>query len=57
MLGLARGNLRLVDLAIVGLAVVVSVSLSDELGDVTALVLGLGVLLTTQLPLGRGSRS
>ena len=55
MLRWFEGNLRPVDLAVVGMAVVVSVSLSDELGDLNALLLGLGVILITHLLLGHGS--
>jgi hypothetical protein len=55
MLGWLRGHARLTDLAVVGSPSAVSVSLADELGVATALALGMGVILITNLLLGLGS--
>jgi hypothetical protein len=48
-----RSHPRVADLAIVGGTAVLSVSLTDELGVVTALALGMAVILIANLLLGR----
>ena len=48
-----RSHPRIADLAIVGGTAVLSVSLTDELGVVTALALGMAVILIANLLLGR----
>jgi hypothetical protein len=48
-----RSHPRLADLAIVGGTAVLSVSLTGELGVVTALALGMAVILIANLLLGR----
>jgi hypothetical protein len=48
-----RSHPRLADLAIVGGTAVLSVSLTGELGVVTALALGMAVILLANLLLGR----
>jgi hypothetical protein len=50
-----RRPARLLDIGVVGIAVGVSVSLADELGVPTALALGMGVSVITNLLLGLGS--
>jgi hypothetical protein len=52
VLNWVRGHRRLTDLAIVGGTAVLSVSLTDELGVVTALALGMAVILIANLLLG-----
>lgn len=49
-----RGRARLIDLAVVGIAVAVSVSLADELGAVTALALGAAVIVISRFLRGLG---
>jgi uncharacterized protein (DUF2062 family) len=51
MLDWLRAHSRVTDLGVVGIAVGVSVSLTDELGLPTALALGLGVILIVNLVL------
>ncbi|MGH2925694.1 MAG: hypothetical protein ACRDK1_06945 [Solirubrobacterales bacterium] len=53
MLNWLRSHPRIADLAIVGGTAVLSVSLTDELGVVTALALGMAVILVANLLLGR----
>ena len=53
MLNWVRDHPRLADLAIVGVTAVLSVSLTGELGVVTALALGMAVILIANVLLGR----
>jgi hypothetical protein len=48
-----RHHPRLADLAIIGGTAALSVSLTDELGVVTAVALGMAVILIANLLLGR----
>jgi hypothetical protein len=50
-----RGHAHLSDLVVVGIAVAMSVSLADELGIATALALGAGLIVITNVLLGLGS--
>ena len=53
MLNWVRDHPRLADLAIVGVTAVLSVSLTGELGVVTALALGMAVIVIANVLLGR----
>jgi hypothetical protein len=53
VLNWVRSHPRLADLAIIGGTAVLSVSLTGELGVVTALALGMAVILIANLLLGR----